>query len=48
MTAIRPPAAAGRFYPAQPERLRAAVRAYVDAATPVAGAAKALIVPHAG
>jgi AmmeMemoRadiSam system protein B len=48
VTAIRPPAAAGRFYPAQPERLRAAVRAYVDAATPVAGAAKALIVPHAG
>lgn len=48
MNAIRPPAVAGRFYPAKPDKLRAAVRAYLDAATPVAHDPRALIVPHAG
>lgn len=51
MTAIRPPAVAGTFYPAGPQRLRALVRSLLAAAPPPgpeAARPKALIVPHAG
>ena len=56
MTFIRPPAVAGKFYPADPTRLSALVgdllqRAIQDAATrPQAGPARlrAIIAPHAG
>ncbi|QQR74598.1 MAG: AmmeMemoRadiSam system protein B [Holophagales bacterium] len=48
----RPPAVAGKFYPADPTRLRAAVEAYLaDALPPPAGAPVrplALLAPHAG
>lgn len=51
-TAIRPPAVAGRFYPANPERLRAEVESYTAAPAdaPVEGKIRALgcVVPHAG
>src|SRR5262245_6820146 len=49
---VRPPAVAGQFYPAQPERLRAEVtRLLAAAAAPDIApkvAPKALIAPHAG
>ena len=47
---VRPPAVAGTFYPGEPEVLRAAVDTMLDAAAGVRseGAARALIVPHAG
>ena len=46
---IRPPAVAGRFYPAAPDRLRAAVAELLAGVPPSAGRApKALIAPHAG
>ena len=46
---VRPPAVAGRFYPAQPDDLRRTVTALLDAVPAPAGPApKALIVPHAG
>ncbi len=46
---IRPPAVAGLFYPADPERLRAAVAELLAGAPASAGPApKALIAPHAG
>ena len=55
MTKIRAPAVAGRFYPADPRELRAAVRAYVDAVRSGSGEGeclgvlpKAIIAPHAG
>lgn len=49
MTSVRPPAVAGRFYPAEPGRLRATIRALLgEAAPPVGGTPRALIVPHAG
>jgi MEMO1 family protein len=50
MSAVRPPAVAGSFYPADAGRLRAAVDGYLAAADGShAGAApKALIAPHAG
>lgn len=50
MSPPRPAAVAGRFYPDDPDRLRAAVDAYVDAGRPAAGTAcpKAIIAPHAG
>jgi len=50
MTAIRPPAVAGLFYPAAPETLRFQVCAYLAAAAPATTETppKALIVPHAG
>jgi MEMO1 family protein len=50
MGMVRPPAAAGTFYPADAGRLRAMVEGYVagaDAAR-TAGAPKAVIAPHAG
>ncbi|QDV37868.1 AmmeMemoRadiSam system protein B [Tautonia plasticadhaerens] len=46
---IRPPAAAGRFFPSDPERLRTVVKALIDGAGPAgAETPKALIAPHAG
>ncbi len=51
-TAIRHPAVAGRFYPANPQRLRAEVESYTAAPAdaPVEGKIRALgcVVPHAG
>lgn len=49
--AIRPPAFAGSFYPADPERLAGEVDAFLAAVPPPASGAppiRALIVPHAG
>jgi AmmeMemoRadiSam system protein B len=49
MPNIRPPAVAGLFYPAEPERLHTEVRHYLADATPgQVGKPKALIAPHAG
>lgn len=46
---IRPPACAGRFYPADPARLREEVKDYLTAAKVSPGPApKAIIAPHAG
>ncbi len=47
--AVREPAVAGQFYPREPERLRAAVRLYLECALPARSARPlALVVPHAG
>jgi len=48
--AVRPPAVAGAFYPADPARLRAEVAVLLAAAAPLPTAPPpaALIVPHAG
>jgi AmmeMemoRadiSam system protein B len=50
--AIRRPAVAGSFYPADPRELRAAVKAYLESAegdgANGASAPKAIIAPHAG
>jgi AmmeMemoRadiSam system protein B len=50
MRAVRPPAVAGSFYPADAGRLRAAVEGYLAAANGSRAAAtpKAVIAPHAG
>ena len=51
MSAVRPAAVAGMFYPDAPGVLRAQVRAYLEGtgrAIPSAPRPKALIVPHAG
>ena len=48
MERLRQPAVAGTFYPADPARLRAAVRAFLEAAVPRGGPPKAIIAPHAG
>jgi AmmeMemoRadiSam system protein B len=49
VTTIRRPTAAGTFYPARPEKLRAAVRSFLNAVPgPAAAVPKALIAPHAG
>ena len=46
---IRPPAVAGRFYPAEAARAEAAVRAFLADAVPGAGEAPlGLLAPHAG
>src|SRR6516162_1145865 len=46
---IRPPAVAGQFYPANPQRLRAEIaKLLASASTFAAASPKALIVPHAG
>lgn len=48
---IREAAVAGLFYPQQPEKLRAAVRQYLNDAVPSnipAGSLKAIVGPHAG
>jgi AmmeMemoRadiSam system protein B/AmmeMemoRadiSam system protein A len=50
MTVVRQPAVAGKFYPADPAELRAAVGDYLDAPLTKSAASppKAIIVPHAG
>lgn len=48
MHAVRPPAVAGMFYPADPAQLSREVRGFVEAAQPARLHPKALIVPHAG
>jgi AmmeMemoRadiSam system protein B len=48
MTAIRSPAVAGTFYPADEQTLRAMVTHYLEAVHPSGAVPKALIVPHAG
>ncbi|MEC9341046.1 MAG: AmmeMemoRadiSam system protein B [Pseudomonadota bacterium] len=51
LPAIRSPAVAGTFYPAEPDALRSQLRAYLGVAQPAAidaAAPKAIIVPHAG
>ena len=46
---IRPPAAAGRFYPSDPAELRTLVTSLLkDVSTPTGPVPKALIAPHAG
>jgi MEMO1 family protein len=46
---VRPPSAAGRFYPADPTELRDLVSALLTQAPPATGPApKAIIAPHAG
>jgi len=47
--AVRPPAVAGQFYPADPEELRSEVKNFIAAAKPSADKIpKAIIAPHAG
>jgi AmmeMemoRadiSam system protein B len=50
LTAIRHPAVAGSFYPADPRELRAQLRAFLEDAPagPPEAPPKAVIVPHAG
>lgn len=48
MSANRPPAVAGSFYPADPGRLLLDLRRFLDATKPPPLTPKALIVPHAG
>jgi AmmeMemoRadiSam system protein B len=50
MTAIRPPAVAGRFYPDRPGHLRVAVEGFLadTEVRPAGSAPKAVIAPHAG
>ena len=48
MPTVRPPAVAGLFYPAEPERLAHDVQRLLDEARPLDLIPKALIVPHAG
>ena len=45
---VRQPAVAGRFYPEEPEQLRAMVRGFLDRAPALDVAPKAIIAPHAG
>ncbi len=45
---VRPPAAAGTFYPAEPSELRHLIARYLRDAEPSGPYPKALIVPHAG
>ena len=46
---IRQPAVAGRFYPAQPDKLRRMVDSFMESAKVSArGKPKAVIAPHAG
>jgi AmmeMemoRadiSam system protein B len=48
MAHVRPPAAAGRFYPADPAQLRAVVQGYLEQAASPGPVPQALIAPHAG
>ena len=48
MSAIRPPAVAGMFYPADAGRLARVVQRFLSKAHPVDLTPKAIIVPHAG
>jgi len=46
---VRPPAVAGQFYPEDPAKLSAGIRAFLDEAVPPSGQRPiALILPHAG
>ena len=47
-TRVRPAAVAGLFYPADPDRLEATVRGFLDAAASAGDPPAALIAPHAG
>ena len=45
----RPPAVAGAFYPESPDELKAAIKTYLDAATPTGlTRVRGLVAPHAG
>lgn len=46
--AIRTPAVAGTFYPADRRELQAQIRAFLNAVAPAGPAPKAIIAPHAG
>lgn len=48
MSAVRPPAVAGLFYPAAPQQLEHDVQEYLAATQPQSLRPKALIAPHAG
>ncbi len=50
MSAVRQPAVAGRFYPANPQRLRAEIESYTTAGSATEEKIRALgcVVPHAG
>lgn len=48
MPAVRPPAVAGMFYPADPRQLTREIQGFLAAVRPQALIPKALIVPHAG
>lgn len=48
MSAVRPPAVAGLFYPADPVQLADDIQDFLDGARPFDLHPKALIVPHAG
>ncbi|HEU0283408.1 MAG TPA: AmmeMemoRadiSam system protein B [Gallionella sp.] len=48
MSAVRPPAVAGMFYPADPRQLAHDVQQFLSQAHPHSLTPKALIVPHAG
>lgn len=48
MQAVRTPAVAGTFYPADPEELSATIAALLADAKPTGRRPKALIIPHAG
>lgn len=48
MSAVRPPAVSGMFYPADPRQLEHDVQKYLAAAQPQSFHPKALIAPHAG
>ena len=48
MTGLRPPAVAGTFYPAKPERLAALVRELLGEPPAVRRGVRAAVWPHAG
>lgn len=48
MSAVRPAAVAGAFYPAEAPALRSLVTQYLHAARPIDFSPKAIVVPHAG
>ncbi len=48
VAAVRPPAVAGGFYPADPAKLRQMVTGFLNAAPKLPAAPSAMIVPHAG
>lgn len=48
MTAIRPPAVAGMFYPEDPHELRLMIQQYIEGVESEGPVPKAIIAPHAG
>ena len=48
MQRIREPAVAGTFYPSAPDRLRAMIQGFLEAARGPGGPPKAIVAPHAG